>query len=186
MMIGTAHPSARSCLQTSSPDSFGSMTSSTTRSGGVLRASASPASPSRAATTSYPSNRKPSVSAIAIASSSSTIRTFGISRLQGEPDRERAPAPRLALDRHSAAMRLHDVMHDRKPEPAPLDVVDQAAPHAVEPLENAPLLVLRDPHAVVGDGDREVSPLGPDLDRDALVVPRVLERVVEEIVECLA
>src|SRR6185436_14185658 len=135
MMIGTEEPSARSALHTSRPESFGSMTSRTIRSGAALRASARPASPSRAATTSYPSKRKPSVSAIAIASSSSTMSTFAISGLQGEPDREGAPVPRLALHRHAAAVRPHDVVDDRKPEPAPLHVVDEARADAVEALE---------------------------------------------------
>jgi len=41
-------------------------------------------------------------------------------------------------------VRGHDVVDDRKAEPASFDVVDQPGPHSVEALEDPPLLVGRD------------------------------------------
>ena len=52
MMMGAVNPSARSVLQTSSPESFGIMMSRITRSGFAVRARSSPLAPSAAVSTS--------------------------------------------------------------------------------------------------------------------------------------
>src|SRR2546422_1462364 len=167
MMIGTLFPALRISRHTSRPLIFGSITSRRISSGDSAVARRSPAAPSRASETVYPSYSKPSRNAATIESSSSTIRTFGISHPgsrrairhlpcdpfqrapggrapQRQADGERAPLARLALDRHPPAMHLHDVMHDRQPQTAPLDLVHQRRADAMEAIEDLLLLAPRD------------------------------------------
>ena len=63
------------------------------------------------------------------------------------------PSPGCALHLDAAAVRLDDVLHDREPEAAALDVVHQAAADAVELLEDLLLLARRDADAVVAHRD---------------------------------
>src|SRR5882762_9871418 len=167
MMIGTLFPALRISRQTSRPLTFGSMTSRRISSGDSAVARRRPAAPSRASETVYPSYSKPSRSAATIESSSSTIRTFGISgtgsrralrHFSSDPlhrnaglltperqdDGERAPLPRLALEHHPPAVHFHDVLHDRQPQTAPLDLVHQRGADAVEAVEDLLLLAARD------------------------------------------
>src|SRR5262245_31364347 len=135
MMIGTLFSALRISRQTSRPLIFGSITSRMITSGADSEARRSPAAPSRARVTAYPSYSNPSRRAATIESSSSTIRTLGMSRprfgalvagvghgpagrgghlvpLQGKPDGEQTPLPRLALDRDRAPVHPHDVLHN--------------------------------------------------------------------------
>src|SRR5258705_158147 len=79
MMIGTLFPALRISRQTSRPLIFGSMTSRMISSGDSPVARLSPAAPSRATETAYPSYSNPSRTAATLEPSSSTIRTFGTS-----------------------------------------------------------------------------------------------------------
>src|SRR2546427_4183711 len=120
-------------------------------------------------TTLFRSN--PSRRAATIEPSSSTIRTFGTrsalrpgarDRLRGgagrlafqrQPDGEGAACPGLALNHDAPAVHLHDVLHDRQPQPAPLHLVHQPRPDAVEAVEDLLLLGARDADAVVAHRD---------------------------------
>src|SRR5207249_991350 len=208
MMIGTLFPALRISRHTSSPLIFGSITSSRMSSGASAVARRSPAAPSRASETVYPSYSNPSRSAATIESSSSTIRTFGISHAgfrrafrhlprdpfhrvpgglapQRQADGERAPLARLALDRHPPAMHLHDVLHDRQPQTAPLDLVHQRRADAVEAVEDLLLLAPRDADAAIADRDNRRVAVARQTHRDLLRLTGVLDRVVEQVVQRL-
>jgi hypothetical protein len=77
MMIGT-WVRRRSCRHTSMPDTRGSITSSSTRSGLTMSNRFSASMPSRAISTRNPSRLSPTLSASMKLSSSSTTSTVGI------------------------------------------------------------------------------------------------------------
>ena len=88
-------------------------------------------------------------SAVAAATRAGSAASAPAGGLDGQVDGEGAPLARPALDRHPAAVGLDDVLHDREPQAAPLDVVHQAGAHAVEAVEDLALLVARDADPLV-------------------------------------
>src|SRR5512143_351751 len=95
--------SARSCRQTSSPSTFGIITSSRMTSGVSVRAAASPSSPSAAVMTSYPSAARRVCSTLTLTGVSSTMRMRGGVRTDGGPLGQRNIRPRLAMHKNGAA-----------------------------------------------------------------------------------
>src|SRR2546425_605374 len=185
MITGTSTPRRRSSRQTSQPLIRGIMTSSSTRSGASLRASARASSPLVAATVWYPSKRRLSSRPRTISGSSSAIKILATAR-QGEPQGETAPRPRPALDRDPAAMRFGHVLDERQAHataPLPLSF---APPHTVELLEDPPLLLGGDPHPLVHDRDREPGVGERRVHGDRAAVTRVLDRVVDQVGQRLA
>src|SRR5437016_6140065 len=67
----------------------------------------------------------------------------------GEPQGEAAPRARLALDRDAAVMGLRHVLHQREAHASAPPPLSLAPPHPVEFLEDLPLLLRGDPHALV-------------------------------------
>src|SRR5205085_331425 len=142
IMMGMAGFLDLSCLQTSSPLMRGIITSRITRSGDSLSARSSPATPSAAVTTSYPSNSKLSRRPATMLGSSSTMRILVIAQIskavlrrcclafpstciQRQSDDELAAASRRTVHQDRSAVRLDDVPDQRKPQARPLGVVHQ-------------------------------------------------------------
>src|SRR5262245_36198313 len=83
----------------------------------------------------------------------------GLRQPRRDPDGEGAPLARLALDRDPAAVHLDDVLDERKPEAAPLDIVQQRRADAVEAIEDLGLLLARDADAAVAHRDGDLARL---------------------------
>ena len=70
--------------------------------------------------------------------------------VDGEVERKRTAAARLAVDLHEAAERPHDVIDDGEAEAGALGARPGVGLHAVELAEDLALLTRRDPDPVVG------------------------------------
>src|SRR5262249_45217456 len=101
--------------------------------------------------------------------------------MRGEDEREGGPASELALELDPPAMGPHDVLDDRESQSRPLFLSRQTVVDAVELLEDALVLGLRDAAAVVLDGDAN-APIGRGrADADAPGLAAVLVRVRQEV-----
>src|SRR5207253_4090393 len=159
------------------------MTSSTIRSTSGSSARRKPVSPSWAMRTSWPSLRRLRRTPRAMARSSSMMMMRDIAeRLRRrEDDAERAALSDLAVQLDAAAVQLDDLLGDGEPQAGPLRPAGEQVVGAVEPLED-PFSVMW-PHAgsVVLHLDGDVAPRAPGAHADALVLPSVLHRVVQQV-----
>src|SRR3954470_24775388 len=87
------------------------------------------------------------------ATSSSTQAVLGRARVQREGDAEAAALARRALHSDRAAVRLHQLPHERQPQPEPLRLQRAGLRAAVELLEDPRLHVWCHPDAGVLDRD---------------------------------
>ena len=185
---------------TSTPEIFGSITSSSTSAGRVASKRAIASGPSAAVSTRKPSRWSATDSASRYDCSSSTTRISGGSAITTPPGTERRTRGRVRcrcghlqrerraltftrLDRDVAAVRLGDVADDRETETGTAGVAAARPVDPVEALEDAFEVARRDPDPVVAHGEHEpvADDVGTDLDR--LVRARVLDRVVEQVHE---
>src|SRR5213592_1049268 len=161
----------------------GSMRSRMMQSTSRRPTAASPSLPVTATTASCPSNSRMSFRPRAISRSSSTISIRATSPLERSlpnrnPERERAPLARLALDADLAAVRLGDLLGDRQADAAAAGLLHRRAAAAEELLEDLGLLGLRDTQAAVRDRQVDASVALLDPYPDLLPLARVLQRVV--------
>ncbi len=105
-----------------------------------------------------------------------------------EDDAEGRAAPRRALELDAAVVGSDDVLDDGQPEAAPVAHPREAVVDAVELVEDAPVLDVRDPLAVVGDLDGDAAraidaPPGPEAHdrRRTAVLQRVREQVADGV-----
>src|SRR5439155_8278510 len=122
----------------------------------------------------------------AISGSSSTISIRATSPLERSlpnrnPERERAPLARLALDADLAAVHLGDLLGDRQADAVAAGLLHRRAAAAEELLEDLGLLGLRDAQAAVRDRQVDASVALFDPYPDLLPLARVLQRVVEQV-----
>src|SRR5690606_34554034 len=105
------------------------------------------------------------------------------SDLASEADREgeRAPARSSVVDPGAAAVRLRDVLDQREPDAAAAHALLRRALAPEEALEDALLVVVRDPRPLIGDPNLELAGGARDGDGDAFAIGRVLQRVVDEV-----
>src|SRR5215207_4761343 len=165
MMTGN-WPRRRSSLSTSSPFDAPRLMSSTTRSGPRSSYTRRAVAASWAAIGSRPARLSANASRSISSRSSSTsrIRTL-LSRAGGRQGEPHACArAQLAVDADAAAMRLDDAFGDRQPEPDAWRIGIGA--HAIEPLEEAGLLLARDTGPLIRDADANHVNRGPGHDAD--------------------
>src|SRR6516162_10199442 len=189
MMIGMAGFLVLSCLQTSSPLIRGIMTSKITRSGASLSARSSPATPSGALMTWYPSNSKLSRSPATMLGSSSTIRIFAMTSvlhrnrnrfagshrlIERQANGEFAASSRGTVDQNLAAVRRYHMANQGKSKAATLGVVHQRVADPVELLEDLALLVLRYADSVVHDFELHRTVVAKHIHADELAVLGIL------------
>src|ERR1051325_7870808 len=163
MMIGVCPP-CRSTVQRSKPLALGSIRSSTTKSGESVRDLTSAASPSPAHSTSNPSYVRLSLSTLASAASSSTmrIRLLMFPR-DGDYHTDSRPLVDDAADRQVAAVIGDDALHDGEPQPS--TVRYQMAPS--EELSCHVLdLVFRNPSPLIGHIEHDVTVLAMGRDME--------------------
>src|SRR5207249_4471577 len=92
-------------------------------------------------------------------------------RAHRQREREDAPLPRRALDRHPAALELDEFLYQRQPEAGAAELAPRRAVDLAELLEDH-LVVLRiDADALVAHRDRDAAVVGtladvPHRDRD--------------------
>src|SRR5437867_1208080 len=149
-------------------------------------AAARPSLPVTATTASCPSNSRMSLRPRAISRSSSTISIRATSPLERSladrnPERERTPLARLALDADLAAVHLGDLLGDRQADAAAAGLLHRRTAAAVELLEDLGLLGHRDAQAAVRDREIDESVALFDPHPDLLPLARVLQRVVEQV-----
>ena len=94
----------------------------------------------------------------------SRARAAGLGPRRGQHQRERAALARAALDLDAPAVRAHDLIHQRQPEPGALHVVHQPGLDAHELLEDALLIRRRDADAAVRHRDRHRAVARPGRD----------------------
>ena len=159
------------------PETFGSITSSSTRSGATASNRSSASTPSRATWTRKPSRCSPTVSASTNDSSSSTTSTVGSwvivlilpPRWSVTPTGP-GPAGMRECERGALALvRLHpdlaavvggDVADDRQAETGAAGLAAAGPVDPVEALEDALEVALGDADAVVGHGDLDPLAVG--------------------------
>ncbi len=83
-------------------------------------------------------------------------------------------------------MGLRHVLHQREAHASAPPPLSLAPPHPVEFLEDLPLLLRGDPHALVRDRDRELVVREHRVHGDRTTVARVLDRVVDQVGQRLA
>src|SRR5713101_8308006 len=197
MMIG-ARERVRSSRQTSMPESRGSITSRSTRSGCTASKSSIASTPSRATRTRKPSRLRPTTRASMNDSSSSTTSTVGgsgtTSLLRTHAVQcHRAGSARQAkhegrtlsftgLDLHISSVVARDMSHDRQSESGTTGVPGPGPVHPVEPFENSFQVSTRNTDPVVGhcDVDPAIVLLHSHLHRRTVL--GVLDRVVDKVV----
>src|SRR5215212_9696216 len=196
MMMGT-DDLARSCRHTSTPETRGSMRSSSTRSGSTRSKSSRASAPSRATWTRKPSRCSPTVSASTNESSSSTTSTVveSLTELlsshlggQGHRPRPRRQAQRehrpLALPRPDldlAPVVAGHVAHDGEAEPRAPRLPAPGPVDPVEPLEDPLEVPLGDPDAGVRHVDLDPAAVGAGPHRDDRPRVAVLAGVLEQV-----
>src|SRR5690349_8089950 len=96
--------------------------------------------------------------------------TVGLFCMQGEMERERAAATRLAVDAHEAAVAAHHVVDDRQPQPRSLRAGPGVGLDPEELSEDLPLEARRDADAAVAHADDAVAVGARDLDLDVAML----------------
>src|SRR5262249_16796884 len=86
-------------------------------------------------------------------------------------------APALRAD--NAAVRLHEALDDREPEPQPSVLAGRRGVALAEPLEDMREELGPDAVASVGDGDMDLGPDARQTNADLAAVGRELDRVGE-------
>src|SRR5262245_57301090 len=124
--------------------------------------------------------------AISRSSSTISIRATGVlerCRTDRDPERERAPLPRLAVDPDLAAVHLRDLLRDCQADSVAAGLLNRRAAAAIELLEDLSVLRLRDAEPAVGDSQVDEAVALCDAHLDFLALARILQRVVEQVVE---
>ena len=197
MMIGT-RDRARSSRHTSTPEIFGSITSSSTSAGRVASKRAIASGPSAAVSTRKPSRCSATDKRVAVRllvvddedqgrighqKSSERLGTRAAAVGDRDVERERRAFAFARLDRDLAAVRLRDVADDRETETGAAGVAAARPVDAVEALEDALEIAGRDPDAVIAHDERDPVADDARADLDRLARARVLDRVVEQVHE---
>src|SRR4051812_15318835 len=176
MMMGT-WLRFRSCRQTSMPDTFGSITSRSTRSGFTTSNRSRACAPSRATCTRNPSRRRPTVKASMKLSSSSTTSTVVSVTLtrstcflqerhgdrpgtDGDAQREGGAPAFLRGDRHAATVVGGHVAHDGETQAGAARLAAAGPVDPVEALEDPVEIASGDPDAAVAHHDVDPRPVG--------------------------
>ena len=92
---------------------------------------------------------------------------------------------KLLAPLHPPAVRAHDVLDDREAEPGAFALAREAIVQAVEFLEDALVLGLRNAGAVVRDGDTDVLEIGGVRHLDVRRVATVLVGVGQQVEHCV-
>src|SRR5437870_581745 len=154
-------------------------TSEKTTSNSARPSAASAAGPSATASTAWPRPRTYVVRCVRMFFSSSTMRMDAMSAAR-QLEREPAPDADRAVEVDAPAVRLDDVAHDRQSEPRrPADALVALD----EAVEDAFLLIGRDPAAGVADRDDDGPVRRRGLDAHRAAGGRVAERVREQVGE---
>ena len=107
-----------------------------------------------------------------------------------QPDGEDGALPRLALERHPAAVEDGDMLHDGEAETGAAVLAGAPLLDAVEALKDAAPALLRDADARIGHGDFDELLLGADGGGDAaaglVVLHAVLHQVQQQFLKALA
>src|SRR5438105_4913807 len=98
-----------------------------------------------------------------------------------EDDPEAAPLVDLALELESSSVGLDGPLRDREPETGPAELAGARRVHAIEAVEDALSVLLRDPGPVVLDLEHRGAVACFDDDPDRLAARAVLDRVVDEV-----
>src|SRR5204863_3235740 len=109
-------------------------------------------------------------------------RRVGRAREAGQDQRERRALVRAA-HAAAAAVGLGDRVDDRQAEADAVAAARAARVDAREPLEDARQLLLRDPAALVGDVDGDVTLEAARSQLDRVALRRVRDRVLDQRVE---
>src|SRR5664280_2290364 len=104
-----------------------------------------------------------------------------VGRSRRKPQREGGSAPDPAPHRDRAAMLGADVLDDRQSEPGPAGRARTGRVDAVEPFEDAVLILWRDAAALIGHRDLEVALGTPRAHNDPRVLVAVGDRVADEV-----
>ena len=105
---------------------------------------------------------------------------------EGEGEGKFGAVAYLAFDPESAAVGFDDVLGDGEAEAGAAGFAGAGGVHAIEAFEDAFLIRQRNADAGVGDGDDGFARAGGGADVDVPAWRRVLDGVVEEILENVA
>src|SRR5262245_3447881 len=100
---------------------------------------------------------------------------------RGQPNLEPRASSQLARPVHPAAVVLGDVLDDRQAEPGPARLARAGAIDAVEALEDAWQVAVRDAEAGVRDREDDLAVRAGELDVHLPTRPGVADRVVHEV-----
>jgi hypothetical protein len=90
----------------------------------------------------------------------------GLGSSHRELEAKGAAPSRSAFNHDPSMVSLHDVLHDGKAKPAPLDVVHRTGPHPVESFEDLGLLIEGDPDSLVFHFDDDQAGTGKQAQKD--------------------
>src|SRR5258706_14527634 len=180
MMMGVCPP-WRSRPQRSKPFVFGSMRSSTTRSGANTRAWLNAVSPSVAHCTSKPSNVRlsPRTRASEVSSSTMRIRFFIVPRDRND-DADRGADVQRAPDGKPPAMVAHDALHDGQAQSSAVrDQVSSAKEFAGDVID----LILGDAAALIADIQHDVAVFTVRRNMEMACDRRIANGIVHQVVQ---
>ena len=101
-------------------------------------------------------------------------------------DRERRAPVGFGLDPDAPAHHAHEFARDVETEAGAADPAGHVRVEAIELLEDAPVLGVGDPEALVTHSEADSAVVAPDPELDRAAVRRVLDRVLDEVLEHLA
>src|SRR5437879_6431752 len=109
-------------------------------------------------------------------------RRLRLDRLARQAHGEGGAEAAVAVDGDGAAVRLYDLTHDPQTEAEAAEMLQRR--HPLEALEDAPLRLLGDADAVIGDANQRLLFVAADLDLDGPPVA-VLDGVAHQVLDDL-
>src|SRR5215218_8513983 len=98
-----------------------------------------------------------------------------------EDDPKQCPLPRLALDLKSAAVAVHDVLHDRQPKACSALAAACSHVDTVEPLREPRQMLVRDAWTIVANGQLHLARATRQGDVHLAACPPVFNGVFDEV-----